>query len=790
MSSQSSASSIKPLQQELQRAEQTWGSGHPEVVPILYRLADTYLLYQEYEQVRAHLQRALLICENHSGPNHSDTAESLYKLGILAIQEGKSKDAIGLYERALAIYGKNPGSEHPTTANLLLALATAYQYQGRYQEAEEYLHRAGLIREQHFGTEDLQVVSTIHSLSILSAVQGRETTSEKWQELAASLQPAALLNHLMKPLLPQEQALEQKTHAALVQLFDLRAHTLSVQESLQSLVQYAAYFQRQEMPAQAERMYRSIVELCEKELDRKYPVDDWSDFDREDTEQAIVEKQEFYPLVRALHDLANFHEAHGNCHAAEPLYWRILNICEALCGWQPEADRYYRRPWSKLLELLSEWGPYEETAEAFSRFIRSLEEEDIQRHKLLAWADCRLALCACFSGSKFYALGSFHLQRALSLRVEKLGPEHPLSAATRDALATLYRRQGEHEAATELHRRARPIFQQISPIPSDLLPLSLGDQIARDIEKIDQENQRFQSLKQRMAQIASSPLQRALQEQQNNRYGSAEKIYQDILSTPQSEQERAAAEQGLAALYRRQGQYDKATKVQKSIVEKSAQEYGSESPLTASQLMMQAMNYEFDEKYDQAEEVYKRVLHIYEQTYGSGHQHLGTPLGKLAEIYIKQERYEEAYPLALRHLEIATQNGQDKQPPFAWPLGNLASIYAYQGKVAAAEELFRRVVALREQQFGPQHITTAYEQGRLADVYQRQGKYSEAEALYQNVLAVYTAPKLSKHVSIQKHIQRELPIQAQSYASLLRKMERNEEATKLEIRFNIQEKEP
>jgi len=76
---------------------------------------------------------------------------------------------------------------------------------------------------------------------------------------------------------------------------------------------------------------------------------------------------------------------------------------------------------------------------------------------------------------------------------------------------------------------------------------------------------------------------------------------------------------------------------------------------------------------------------------------------------------------------------------------------------------------------GPEHLQTAKSLNNLALLYEIQGKYSEAESFYHRAMAIR-----------EKALGQENPksiATVESYAALLRKMRRDEEATALEARI-------
>ena len=96
-----------------------------------------------------------------------------------------------------------------------------------------------------------------------------------------------------------------------------------------------------------------------------------------------------------------------------------------------------------------------------------------------------------------------------------------------------------------------------------------------------------------------------------------------------------------------------------------------------------------------------------------------------------------------------------------------------QGRCAEAEKQFKAAIGEAEM-FGEQdqHIATSL--NKLAALYYTQGKYVQAEPLYQRSLAILQKALGPEHPNLASSLE--------NYARLLRKMDRNAEAKKLEAR--------
>ena len=109
-----------------------------------------------------------------------------------------------------------------------------------------------------------------------------------------------------------------------------------------------------------------------------------------------------------------------------------------------------------------------------------------------------------------------------------------------------------------------------------------------------------------------------------------------------------------------------------------------------------------------------------------------------------------------------------------WKKANDAGMKALQeGRYAEAEQ---HLTAARKQaeKFGKQDARLATSLNNLAELYQTQGKYAEAEPLYKRALAILTKAMGPDHPNVAMFLG--------NYAVLLRKMDREAEAAKMETR--------
>jgi tetratricopeptide (TPR) repeat protein len=311
-------------------------------------------------------------------------------------------------------------------------------------------------------------------------------------------------------------------------------------------------------------------------------------------------------------------------------------------------------------------------------------------------------------------------QRALAIRENALGPDHPDVATSLNNLALPYYRQGKYAQAEPLFQRALAIWEKALGPEHPLVATSLNNlgELCRVQGKYAQ----------------AEPLhQRALA------------IWEKALGPEHADV--ATALNNLALLYERQGKYAQAEPLYQRASAIDEKALGPNHPGVATDLNNLALLYKSQGRYAQAEPLYQRALAILERALGPEHPDVATSLNNLAELYRAQGRYAEADPLYQRALAIREGVLGPDHPDVATSLNNLAVLYRDQGNYAQAEPLFQRALAIWEKALGPQHpnVATALENcARLLREMKRGAAARELEARAQAIRAAHAKKNPSK----------------------------------------------
>lgn len=471
---------------------------------------------------------------------------------------------------------------------------------------------------------------------------------------------------------------------------------------------------------------------------------------------AITTTSERHPAIRDLLQVCAFLQAdaipeelfcHGGTHlgpqlqavGSDPFEWdRAVSLaCSyALVSRQPEEQTLsmHRLVQVVLLDTMTEM----EREQQRRRIIRSLDAvfpevqtatkpevwkqcERLLPHALLAMSlerettdplvyaslDHKIASYLVQRGQ--YAKAEPFYQRALHLREQALGSDHPDVASSLNYLGVLYFEQGKYAAVEPLYLRALEIREQVLGLDHLDVAYSLNN----------------------LANLYWT----------RQRYEEAESLYVRALEIGEHLQgpdhpDVARSLDNLAMVYCMQGKYTEAEPIRLRALHIREQSQGPHHPDVARTLNNLVAVYFEQGRYGEAEPLCVRALQIREQVQGPDHPEVAFSLINLAELYRAQSKNAEAEPLYLRALQISEQALSIDHPIVAHPLKGLADLYREQSRYQEAEILYKRALSIREHQLGLQHSETAETLHDLALLRQKQGNLAEARICAEHALHI------------------------------------------------------
>jgi tetratricopeptide (TPR) repeat protein len=301
-------------------------------------------------------------------------------------------------------------------------------------------------------------------------------------------------------------------------------------------------------------------------------------------------------------------------------------------------------------------------------------------------------------------------ERALAVREQELGPDHPDTAESLNNLAFLLRRQGDYAGARPLLERALAIDEKVFGPGHPATATGLNN-----LALLLQDQDDF---------AAARPLcERALA------------IYEKALGPEHPT--TAASLNNLAYVSKTQGDLAAARQLYERALAIEEKVLGPEHPATAASLNNLAYLSKAQGDLAAAQQLYGRALAIDEKVLGPRHPDTAADLSNLGLLLQDEGDLTSARPLLERALAIREEVFGPDNPETVKSLDNLASLLHDQGELDLARPLYERALAIHEKRLGPDHAQTAQCLNNLAFLLQDQADLAAARPLFERSLAIF-----------------------------------------------------
>ncbi|GLV54265.1 tetratricopeptide repeat protein [Dictyobacter sp. S3.2.2.5] len=379
-----------------------------------------------------------------------------------------------------------------------------------------------------------------------------------------------------------------------------------------------------------------------------------------------------------------------------------------------EAQRTWSERVVRALEIAFPADP--KNVNTWPQCLRYLEQvqvcdELIQRYQLLLpeAADLLDRVGSYFLEHSMYSQAGTLYRRALALREQVWGVEHPQVACSLHHLAVLERANGNYEQAEPLFQRALDI--RMHHLGSDHLETATS---LHGLASLFESQRRYEQ--------AEALTRQAL------------KIYEQHLGADDLETTRIRHTLGL--LYWHQGRFEEVEPLYRYNLALHEKKLGPDHLLTAKSQTWLGNLYYGQGRFAEAERLYKRVLGIFIQHFGPTHFQTAIITHNLSALYIEQGRYQEAEPLGEQALALYEQHLGPNHVHTADGFLEVATISLHLGKYTRADTLAHRALQLHEAKLGPLHSHVVEDLIVLGTSSREQSRYAEAESLLQRVLQI------------------------------------------------------
>jgi serine/threonine protein kinase/Tfp pilus assembly protein PilF len=317
-------------------------------------------------------------------------------------------------------------------------------------------------------------------------------------------------------------------------------------------------------------------------------------------------------------------------------------------------------------------------------------------------------------GNAYLALGEHaqaqtHLERALALRRDKLGPSHPDTLESMNDLGALYRDSARDDEAEQL-------FKQALAGRRDRLGTDHPDTLdtMNNLAALWHHRGRYQD--------AEALYKQAL-EGFRSRLGTDAPLTLDVLTN-------------LGILYWDQRRFDEAEKFLREAFERNRAKLGGQHPATLRGMTNLAGVWMDQGRLDDAEPLLKQALAGDRARLGPEHPATLATLEALGRLYNRHERYAEAEPLLREAVTGVRKKLGSNHPRTQLYVSALANTYAGLQKPALAEPLLRELASSARAKWGPNSSGHAAQLSRLALNLLEQDRFGDAEPVARECLTI------------------------------------------------------
>lgn len=711
-----------------------------------------------WQECQRYLPHALLFAEltRLTGMEYPEAAQLLHRTGWYLLERAQYGPAKECLELARRFYEAQSGPEDLEMSNVLDNLGRHHVELGKYNEAESLYKLALIIREKILGKEDPAVAQILNHLGLLYYNQGEYTQAEPYYNNALSIQKKRFednkrnvaitltnLAWLYYNLGRYGKAEEYLDEARLLQ-----EHAQDTQKDLATTLNALALVYRStNRYSKAKETFLHTLKIREEVLGPRHP-----------------------DVATTLNDMAWLYRTLGEYDEAEKLYQRVWSIRLSTLG---PRHLHTATTLNDIAVLYVDRGRYGKVELNKYQQINSLLGES-DRNGL-------------------YQVEALY-QKALMIRQETLGSEHPRVANTLYNMGWLYYHQGKYAQADSFHKRALDTRRRFQPDYRVHLAQSLNALAEvlqaqgkyREAKRYYQEALviRNQELKREHRNTIASLGNLASLYADMGMYAEAEKYYEEALALLRGYSEKVRSRMALiygnaALLNAELTRYSRAESLYQEALDLLKQVSGTEEhpDVTAILSTNLAALYILERKYDLAQSYMERMLDTLKDIFGIDHPYVAQYYYDQALLYHEQRKYNEAEENYTLSLTIRRAALGREHPSVAQSLSSLAHLYFHRENYLLAEIQYEQALNIYRRVFKskyPPHLHVAQTFGYLAELYQEQNEDNKAKLYYEHALRIYD--KL--FTDEQPHLHHAQVLR--QYATVLRRMHRFAEAQKQE----------
>jgi serine/threonine protein kinase len=315
-------------------------------------------------------------------------------------------------------------------------------------------------------------------------------------------------------------------------------------------------------------------------------------------------------------------------------------------------------------------------------------------------------------GNVYMSLGLYSkseslLRRAIAIRRQALGADHPDTLKSMYDLAYVLNEDSKYSEAGKLARETVDVRRRVLGAQNHDTLASLAK-----LAFITQNEGHY---------AEAEKLDRNVLDVTKRVFGPQDQLYIDTLQ-----------QSAIVSAY--QGKYADAENAFREILEINRRKLGPDSPRTLADTGNLASTLLYEQHYSEAEKLYRDVLTAMRRVLGPEHPRALLIAGNLALTLRNEQRYPEAEKLFRETLEIKRKKLGPENRSTLVTMGNLADTLTDEGKYSEAEQLVRETLQTEQRTLGPDHTDTLVTIMGLASVLKKEKRYAESEIFFERTL--------------------------------------------------------
>ncbi|MFP3041409.1 tetratricopeptide repeat protein, partial [Treponema primitia] len=359
-------------------------------------------------------------------------------------------------------------------------------------------------------------------------------------------------------------------------------------------------------------------------------------------------------------------------------------------------------------------------------------------------------------GIKYWGMGNNEkalefYQRALAIREKVLGFEHPDAARSYNNIGVVYMEMGNHEKALEFFQKTLAISTKVlglehPDIAASYNNIGMAYSAMRNKEKALEFHQKALALREKVFGLehpgtAGSYYNIGVVYREMRNKEKALEFHQKALAIREKvlgleHPATATSYNDIGLVYSAMANYEKALEFSQKALAVQEKVLGPEHPDTAGSYNSIGLVYSAMGNYEKALEFHHKALALREKVLGLEHPDNALLYNNIGLVYSAMANYEKALEFYQKTLAIREKVFGLEHPDTAASYVNISEVYYIKGNNEKMLEFSQKALAIQEKVFGPEHPSTIASYNNIGMVYSKRRNYERALEFYQKALAI------------------------------------------------------